>query len=423
MNSPINQTRKINIRIRNAEDESKLSKKIGLDLKMAKRVVLKTEYLDLFDQTVVNASVASKRKLSKKRFFDSSYPFWDGMPRFYQERVVPHGVFELETNLSCEKLSKILDQKITDKTKSVWFPKLDRGLGDYGWLSSTNVKHRYPIFVISKGRPQCITARALKRMGADFKIVVEPSEDLIYKEVWGDYVLVGDFDTTTNSSIPVRNWVDEYTDSPKYWIMDDNIEDFNCLTDNQKYVCRTYSIFAATEDFVERFSNVGQAGLNYYSFAKKTDCVPPYHINTRIYSCILMDKKINKEIIESDGQLWRGRYNEDTDLSLRILKKGYCTILMNAFLAGKVTTQRMKGGNTDSVYVDGDDRKKFAESLREQHPDVVTVSWKFNRWHHQVDYSGFTQKLKIKPNYKNQNYGLYLDKNGRNHNKVSGAVN
>ena len=136
-----------------------------------------------------------------------------------------------------------------------------------------------------------------------------------------------------------------------------------------------------------------------------------------------MDKKINKEIIESDGQLWRGRYNEDTDLSLRILKKGYCTILMNAFLAGKVTTQRMKGGNTDSVYVDGDDRKKFAESLREQHPDVVTVSWKFNRWHHQVDYSGFTQKLKIKPNYKNQNYGLYLDKNGRNHNKVSGAVN
>jgi hypothetical protein len=36
-------------------------------------------------------------------------------------------------------------------------------------------------------------------------------------------------------------------------------------------------------------------------------------------------------------------------LSLRALKDGLCTILFNAFLAGKVTTLRMKGGNTDEL--------------------------------------------------------------------------
>jgi hypothetical protein len=109
---------------------------------------------------------------------------------------------------------------------------------------------------------------------------------------------------------------------------------------------------------------------------------------------------------------WRGRYNEDTDLSLRVLKDGYCTILFNAFLAGKVTTMRMKGGNTDELYVD-DGRKKMADALVELHPDVAKVVWKFSRWHHQVDYSGFKKnKLILKdgiviPDRVN-NYGLKL---------------
>lgn len=56
----------------------------------------------------------------------------------------------------------------------------------------------------------------------------------------------------------------------------------------------------------------------------------------------------------------------------------------------------MKGGNTDTVYAETNDRKEFAESLKEQHPDVVDVVWRFNRWHHDVDYRRFRgNKLKI----------------------------
>ena len=82
-------------------------------------------------------------------------------------------------------------------------------------------------------------------------------------------------------------------------------------------------------------------------------------------------------------------------------------------MAGKVTTQRCKGGNTDNVYVDGDNRLKFAESLKEQHPDVTKVVKKLGRWHHQVDYSGFKQGLDPYLSYRVCDYKLRLDPNAR----------
>jgi hypothetical protein len=48
----------------------------------------------------------------------------------------------------------------------------------------------------------------------------------------------------------------------------------------------------------------------------------------------------------------------------------------------------MKGGNTDELYK-GDGRRKMAESLLEQHPDVVTIIEKWGRWQHQVNYKPF----------------------------------
>lgn len=332
---------------------------------------------------------------------------YQDMPRFVQHQHRPYALFTFKTCLPSSDLSVLTEQKITDKTKSVWFPKKPRGLGDWAWIDSSGLEPQCPIFIISKGRPQCITARSLERMGLNYQIVVEPDELDDYRDVWGYRAVTGDFDTRTSSSIPVRNFVDEVADCPRYWLMDDNIEAFNVLTDNQKYVAVTPAIFRATEDFVGRFTNVGQAGFNYYSFAKKTENVPPFYLNTRIYSCTLMYKNLDN--VSVDGKVWRGRYNEDTDLSIRILKAGYCTILMNSFLAGKITTQRVRGGNTDSVYVDGDDRFKFAESLRQQHPDVVQVVRRFGRWHHRVNYKGFTQKLQSKGKHPVFDYAMSLD--------------
>jgi len=356
-------------------------------------------------------------KVHTKKNYNLDDPLYTDMPPFIMGKVEPFSLFNVETDFSNETLSEILGQPITDKTKSVWYPQLNRTLGDSAWVSDSNIKPRCPIYIISKGRPNCITAASLDRLGANYQIVVEPSEMALYQKIWGDRVVTGDFDVNSGCSIPVRNFVNnELANHDRYWLMDDNIEEFYIMNNNQKYVSRTDTMFRVVEDFTQRFTNVGQAGLNYHSFAKKTDQVPPYYINTRIYSCTLMYRDL-EGVRDDNGQMWRGRFNEDTDLSLRILKAGYTTILMNGFLAGKITTQRVRGGNTDSVYTDGDDRLGFAQSLHEQHPDCVKVTKKFGRWHHHVNYGIFKEKPKERANYNTFNYDLRLDPKARNQKK------
>lgn len=221
-----------------------------------------------------------------------------------------------------------------------------------------------------------------------------------------DQLMITPFKNLGLGSIPVRNYIWELMalrGVKRYWLLDDNIEAFNRLNRNKKPEVYTGAMFRAAEDFVDRYENVPLAGFNYYSFCKSTEPLPPYYLNTRVYSCSLIETAAPFR--------WRGRYNEDTDLSLRILKAGYCTILFNAFLAGKVTTMRMKGGNTDELYAD-DGRKMMAESLVEQHPDVAKVVWKFGRWHHQVNYKPFKKNKLIKKdiviNEGVNNYGMVL---------------
>lgn len=269
---------------------------------------------------------------------------------------------------------------------------------------------KYPIYIISKGRAKkCLTARELSIMNVPFFLVVEPQEEEDYRSEWKNVnILVTPFSNLGNGSIDVRNFVWGHSlnnGDKRHWVLDDNLEGFHRLNKNMKPKVTDGTIFKCCEDFTERYSNVPISGMNYYSFCKATDKVPPYYLNTRIYSCIL---------IQNDLKIrWRGKYNEDTDLSLRVLKDGYCTILFNAFLVGKVTTMRMKGGNTGEVYGDTDNRREFAESLEKQHPDVVRVTWKFNRWHHQVNYKPFKKNKLIKKEGLNikkgvDNYGMKL---------------
>jgi hypothetical protein len=267
----------------------------------------------------------------------------------------------------------------------------------------------YPVYIISKGRwKNPLTVKSLERMKVPYHIVIEPQEyDNYASVVDANKIYVLPFSNLGQGSIPARNWVWDHSVSigaKRHWILDDNIEAFNRLNRNIKPVVLTGSIFKAAEDFTDRYENVALSGFNYYSFCKSTDPVPPFYLNTRVYSCILIKNDLPYK--------WRGRYNEDTDLSLRVLKDGWCTILFNAFLAGKVTTMRMKGGNTDELYAN-DGRKKMAEALAELHPDVATVVWKFNRWHHKVDYKSFKKNKLIKKQnvlIKNDinNYGMKL---------------
>lgn len=252
---------------------------------------------------------------------------------------------------------------------------------------------KYPVYIISKGRwERRQTAKAMEVMNVPYKIVIEPQEYDNYASVIDkDKILVLPFSNLGQGSIPARNFVWEHAISigaEMHWILDDNMDSFYRLNRNMKLIVKTGAIFKAAEDFVDRYENIAIAGFQYNSFVFKDAIVPPFRLNTRIYSCILLKNDLPYR--------WRGRYNEDTDLSLRALKDGWVTMLFNAFLVNKETTMRAKGGNTDELYKHTDNRKEFAESLKEQHPDVVEVTWKFNRWHHYVNYKPFKKNKLIK---------------------------
>lgn len=273
---------------------------------------------------------------------------------------------------------------------------------------------KYPVYIISKGRWESrLTSKALEARKIPYSIVIEPQEFEQYAAVIDkSKILVLPFSNLGQGSIPARNWVWDHSVSigaERHWILDDNIRGFHVFNRNLRVRTTSGTSFFIIEDFVNRYENIALAGMQYAMFAPRKVKSLPLILNTRIYSCILIKNDIPYR--------WRGRYNEDTDLSLRALKDGYCTVLFRAFLCEKITTMKMKGGNTDELYK-GDGRLKMAQSLVEQHPDVTTIKRKWGRWQHVVDYSGFKRnKLKLKDGVEIpkgiNNYGMILTKNGQ----------
>lgn len=281
---------------------------------------------------------------------------------------------------------------------------------------------KYPIYIVSKGRyNNGLTTRALKEMSVPHFIVVEKEEFELYKNgrCFGELLILPDkykyeYDLCDEFGLnkstgpgPARNFCIDHSKNlgfKRHWVMDDNIDAFHYLNRNEKFEVRTGATLKAAEDFVDRYANVPVSGLNYYSFCKKTDKIAPYILNTRIYSCLLIDN--------DSGYRWRARYNEDTDLSIRVLKDGNCTIQFNAFLCGKLTTQRMRGGNSKDFY-DSEGTLPKSQMIENLHPDIAKVVYKFNRWHHHVNYSKFKKNKLIKivdtsELEKVNNYGMIL---------------
>ncbi len=267
----------------------------------------------------------------------------------------------------------------------------------------TNPSH--PVYIVSKGRSDTmITSKSLSRMKINHYIVIEPQDKDPYEKALDkfnirDYVtlIVAPFSNHGDGPGRARNFAWDHSISigaKKHWVLDDNISDFYRLHKNQRIRVESGIIFKAAEDFVDRFENVPISGFQYRFFIAPNQSYPPYVKNTRIYSTLLIDNNCKHR--------WRGRYNEDTDICLRVLKDGDCTIQFNAFLQGKAATQTVKGGNTEEFYhkegvekniwidgVNAEGTRNKSEMLVRMHPDVARMVWRYKRWHHYVDYSPF----------------------------------
>lgn len=336
-------------------------------------------------------------------FFEDIETLWGGMPEFQQEdrRPVKRIVVNFETMADYEAFGRLLGQRLTAHSDNVWYPEMPRNELDGVKRYAAHPSHspRFPIYIVSKGRAErCLTSRALHRLGVDHYIVIEEDEFGDYAEhvetptsllvldprYKAEYETCDDFgDDKGKGPGAARNFAWAHAQESGHawhWVMDDNISRFHRLNRNLKVPVADGTMFAVMEDFALRFDNVGMVGPGYHGLTKQRDLLPPYILNTRIYSCALIRNDVPYR--------WRGRYNEDTDLSLRMLKDGWVTVQFNAFLQEKVMTQRVKGGNTDALYAEDGTLPK-SQMLADLHPDVASVVWKFNRWHHEVDYSRF----------------------------------
>lgn len=340
---------------------------------------------------------------------------WQDMPDYTHRDLQPwrtillHFSNDADVQDFCEKIG----QKVTPTTKFLWHPKAKIDHVTSKRVVATFPRNpQYPVYIVSKGRWESrLTSKALEEIGVPYHIVVEPQEYKDYASVIDKKkILKLPFSNLGQGSIPARNWIWDHavkSGAARHWILDDNIRGFYRYQDNRKVPVGDGTVFAVAENFVDRYENVAIAGFQYNMFVvRKEGRIPPFFLNTRVYSCILIKNDLKVRVNQTPvlaetpdrGKMetlrWRGRYNEDTDLSLRVLKDGHCTILFNSFLANKIATMRMKGGNTEELYQEGGEedkggRLKMAESLLEQHPDCVKVITRWGRAQHHINYKLF----------------------------------
>jgi hypothetical protein len=291
---------------------------------------------------------------------------------------------------------------------------------------------QHPLYIPPKSRWDVrLTSNYLTHMEIQHYIIVEEQERELYeratagnkcvqlltldKKYQAEYQTLDDIvDTKSKGPGPARNFAWDHSIANGFtwhWVMDDNIRGFYRLHNNMRIRVKTNTFFCIMEDFCARYTNILMAGPSYVFFAPSRQKRPPYILNTRIYSC---------NLIRNDCRYrWRGRYNEDTILSLDMLKDGWCTVQFNALLQMKAGTQTIKGGNTKEFYAKEGTAPK-SRLLKAVYPQYTRLMWLFKREHHFIDYKKYFKKnklilkkdIKIEPGI--NNYGMELKdiKNG-----------
>jgi len=263
---------------------------------------------------------------------------------------------------------------------------------------------RFPVYIPTRGRPaQQLAARRLLDLGIVPNLVVEEAEAEAYQEANPACRVL---------TFPAR-YMDEYERTPEldphpttgaahnfawdharaagfshHWVMDDNIQRFCYRAQNGRTRSHPDSAepFRWHEDLALRYRNLAGFSLGLGgTFGNK-----PFTLNTRLYCAVLY-----RNDLDQSGIRWRRGLNDDTIVSLDILKTRYwCTAESHMLLAFKVPTTRtarLPGGMTD-FYANGGFIRKAAEAIR-VHPDCVLMVNRYGRVHHRIDYSQFTQTL------------------------------
>ena len=375
---------------------------------------------------------AKDTEIDRVSYSEKEFPMWRGMPKLNGfsfnssrgENDYAKVIFKFRKEDSLDFYKQVFWWvNITEKTKNVKFAD-ER----YRYQTSHVIaidydnkvrQPRYPIYVVSKGRAWLKngTSGTLASLGIKHYVVCDADEvDEYEKEIANEYATILPMDMSYNDTYDCgpcgtegivgpgakRNFVWDHATAMGakwHWVMDDNAYYIKTRHFNFRFFAKTANFMCACEDYVDMFKNLGQAGVDYCFFYPDNTKDVPYIRNTRIYSFLLNNNTITDK--EGKPYRWRGRYNEDTDLSLRILKDGWCTTDFRIMLFQKARTQTCAGGNTALIYSKEGTLNKSV-ILQRMHPDCARVVMKYGREHHYVDYHVFQQQLELNDEWKDK---------------------
>jgi len=265
------------------------------------------------------------------------------------------------------------------------------------------------VYIISKGRPQCVTAETLSRINypGEWFIVCGNNDETLpeYQKKWGDKVLVFDwykeikytdpmdnfgFKDKASGACPVRNAtvrISRERGEKRHWQFDDDYFTFyayNPLLKKNKSI--NGKILYEKMKIISEFGYT--AKINNVGFCLQTiEAVPKdrYKFRKRVF---------NAHNLPSTEDLfvpWVGRMNDDLINAINVWRKGGKEFQFLFTQIGMQVSQQTAGGLTELYKQDGTVRKTAYAIMA--CPVATRLVVKFGRYHHSLDIKKITPKI------------------------------
>jgi len=265
------------------------------------------------------------------------------------------------------------------------------------------------IYIISKGRPHCRTAKTLAKMNytGDWFIVCGNNDKTIpeYVQNWGkDRILVFDWyeevkesdlldnfgvENMSSGAVPVRNAtmkISKERGEERHWQFDDDYNSFYHINNKLKKWHRLSGKEFELELFkLAHFAH--KSGLVNMGFAVGSD--------TRPETVKMLGHRVfNAHNMPNDYKLftkWRSRMNDDLINAIETYRKGGYELFVKYMSITMEPTQSESGGNTDIYKADGTVRKAAYAIMID--PKNVSLTIKHGRYHHKAKWRGIIPKI------------------------------
>jgi len=265
------------------------------------------------------------------------------------------------------------------------------------------------IYIISKGRPDCLTAATFEKMGytGEWFILCGNNDETIpqYIERWGkDRVIIFDWYETVkecdfldnfgtenygSGCVPVRtanHQIATEQGKTRYWQFDDDYNGFYYLMPQKKKWHRLTG-----EEFEEEIFKLAKyahtSKLSNIGFAVASDTRPEKYkdVGHRVF---------NAHNLPTDNNLftkWRSRMNEDLINAIETYRQPKYELFVKYMNITMAPTQSMGGGNTEIYLQDGTVRKAAYAVMID--PKNVKLTIRHGRYHHICNWGRMIPKV------------------------------